>query len=596
MAFPNLLVLSLLTPGPLLGHFGVRAEDVVHLPPTAQVKNGTYAGVYLPTFDQDIFLGVPYSYPPIAPYRFLPARSLNASWEGSRNASTYGHTCPSAAESDLELPYGMSEDCLFVNIVRPSSLVDRKLPILFWIHGGSYQQGASSLPNYNLSYIVQRSVEMSSPIIGVSVNYRKGPWGLMYGTEIKREGNENLAIKDVMLALRWVKENLAAFGGDVNRVTIQGESSGSFMVGQLIVAGAGKWEPLFHQSIQESGSATTGTYNGTDWYEPKFQQLLNNTGCDSLACLRDLPYEKIYPAMNGSVSGSWYPVIDGNLFPEHPARLLATGQYHKIPMIDGVNTDEGTDNAILGIDTEPELLDHLTTVGNPVMTPENVAILLNIYRFINDSTPSPYGIPFDTSLSPQALGLDLGQQYKRQAAIVGDLYYHGTLLHDTALYSIQSTPETPIFVYRFDTLPWNFTTSSVEVFSQSLNASTTSLTPSYKGVAHFTETAFVFNNPEFYGPDPEYARLAKQMSGFWINFVNHGNPTPVQQHWNVTHVEWEPYYVPKTPGVNVYDGDIVGKILVIRTEGRGGCVGDSNDWRLAGREFLVQKMHEIYGS
>ena len=349
-----------------------------HLP-TVAVKNGTYSGMYLPTFDQDIFLGIQYSYPPIAPYRFLPARPLNSTWQGVRNASTYGHTCPSAAASDLALPYGMSEDCLYLNIVRPATRdPNKKLPILFWIHGGSYQTGASSLPNYNLTYLVERSVEISSPIIAISVNYRKGPWGLMYGDEIKEEGNENLAIKDVILALRWVQENISAFGGDVDKITIQGESSGSFMVGQLIVAGAGKWEPLFHQSIQESGSASTGTCefpkimlkdvvvlffqllkdivhmgaltrasldNGTDWYEPKFQTLLNDTGCDSLACLRKLPYEALYPAMNGSVSGSWYPVLDGptGLFPDHPAKLLATGQYHKIPMIDGVNSDEGTE-------------------------------------------------------------------------------------------------------------------------------------------------------------------------------------------------------------------------------------------------------------
>lgn len=229
--------------------------------PIVTIANGTYSGVYLPNFDQDIFLGIPYSYPPVAPYRFLPARPLlNETWTGVRNASNYGHTCPSAYASDLALPYGMSEDCLYVNVVRPSNRdPNEKLPILFWIHGGSYQTGASSLPNYNLTYIVERSVELSSPIIAVSVNYRKGPWGLMYGEEIKKEGNENLAVKDVLLALKWVQENLGAFGGDTSKVTIQGESSGSFMVGQLVVAGAGKWEPLFHQSIQESGSASTGT-------------------------------------------------------------------------------------------------------------------------------------------------------------------------------------------------------------------------------------------------------------------------------------------------------------------------------------------------
>ncbi|RDW75951.1 hypothetical protein BP5796_06772 [Coleophoma crateriformis] len=566
--------------------------------PSVKVKNGTYTGVYLPNFDQDIFLGIPYSYPPVAPFRFLPARPLlNETWVGTRNASNYGHTCPSAAATDLALGYGMSEDCLFLNVVRPSSRPATNLPVLFWIHGGSYQTGASSLPNYNLTYIVERSVEIGSPIVAASVNYRKGPWGLMYGDEIKKEGNENLAIKDVQLALRWVKENIAAFGGDPEKVTIQGESSGSFMVGQLIVAGAGKTEQLFHQSIQESGSASTGTYNTTEWYEPKFQFILNYTNCDSLACLRHLPYETLYPALNGSVSGSWYPVLDPVLFPEHPAKLLSTGQYHRISSIDGVNSDEGTDNAVLGIDDEVGLTAHLTTVGNPVMTPENVATLLNIYSLVNYSDPSPYGIPFDTAVDPVALGLDLGLQYKRQAVIVGDLYYHGTLLHDAELYSENSVPGKPIYVYRFDTLPWNYTSNSVEVFSQLANASAgagKAYTNSYKGVAHFSETPFVFNNPSFYGPDPSYAALAKQISAFWINFVSYGNPTPAGNGSSVT---WEPYYVPVTNETvkAKADNDVVGKIMVMRTEERGGCTMGKNDWRLAGREFFVKKYREVYG-
>lgn len=125
---------------------------------------------------------------------------------------------------------------------------------------------------------------MLSPIIAVSVNYRKGPWGLMYGEEIKKEGNENLAIKDVQLALRWVKENLDAFGGNIENVTIQGESSGSFMVGQLIVAGAGKTEKLFHQSIQESGSASTGTCKFCLYLCPTLQHFTPGGHSPSFLC------------------------------------------------------------------------------------------------------------------------------------------------------------------------------------------------------------------------------------------------------------------------------------------------------------------------
>lgn len=269
------------------------------------------------------------------------------------------------------------------------------------------------------------------------------------------------------------------------------------------------------------------------------------------------------------------------------------GKYHPISILQGVNTDEGTDNAIFALNTDLELTQHLTTVGNPVMTPPTVSSLLEIYPLVNFSDPSDYGIPFDTSISPTALGLNLGAQYKREAAIVGDLYYHGTLLHDAALYSSRA----PNYVYRFDTLPWNFTTGTTEPWSviqpSGGNISVKALTNSYKGVEHFSETAFVFNNPEFYGPNPEYEALAKQISAFWINFVSFGDPTPESLNGSV---KWEKYATPNGGNGTVMNGTVeVGSVLIMRTASRGGCVTGLNDWRLAGRKFFVKTMKEVYG-
>ena len=152
----------------------------------------------------------------------------------------------------------MSENCLSINIVRPAGISDTaKLPVLNWIHAGSYQVGTSGLSFYNLSYIVQQSVEIGKPIIATSINYRKGGWGNMYSIEIQGSGNTNLAMRDVRKALAWISEDIAAFGGDTNSVTIWGESAGSFAVGQLLLSYGGRTENLFHRTIQESGSATT---------------------------------------------------------------------------------------------------------------------------------------------------------------------------------------------------------------------------------------------------------------------------------------------------------------------------------------------------
>lgn len=136
--------------------------------------------------------------------RFRIPQSLSETWSDVRPATSYGDACPDN-EPDEDGVYGMSENCLSINIVRPANLSSTKLPVLFWIHGGSYQVGTSSLPNYNLTYIVERSVEIGKPLIGASINYRKGGWGNMYSIEIQGSGNANLALRDMRKALAWVQ-------------------------------------------------------------------------------------------------------------------------------------------------------------------------------------------------------------------------------------------------------------------------------------------------------------------------------------------------------------------------------------------------------
>lgn len=198
--------------------------------PQVKVLNGTYEGVHLASFNQDLFLGIPFAQDTGGQNRFRVPQSLNETWTGVREAKQYGHACPDN-RPDQDAEFGMSENCLSINIVRPAGISqDAKLPIVVWIHGGSYQVGTSALPYYNLTYLVQRSVEVGKPIIGASINYRKGGWGMMYSIEIQGSGNANLALRDMRKGLAWVQENVGGFGGDKSRVTIWGESAGSFAV------------------------------------------------------------------------------------------------------------------------------------------------------------------------------------------------------------------------------------------------------------------------------------------------------------------------------------------------------------------------------
>ncbi|KAJ2977189.1 hypothetical protein NUW58_g7885 [Xylaria curta] len=135
----------------------------------------------------------------------------------------------------------------------------------------------------------------------------------MYSREIQGTGNTNLALRDMRKALAWVQENIGAFGGDAGSVTIWGESAGSFAVGQLLMSYGGRTDGLFHRSIQESGSAATAWHNGSDWYQPIYDNIVEQANCteaiDTLDCLRTVDYDVLFPLLNyTAIPGpGWYP-------------------------------------------------------------------------------------------------------------------------------------------------------------------------------------------------------------------------------------------------------------------------------------------------
>lgn len=555
--------------------------------PTATVRNGTYEGLYAPGFDQDFFLGIPYAQDTGGANRFRIPQILNETWTGARTAHNYSNACPDW-EPDEDAVYGMSENCLSINIVRPAGWNDSSnssseaLPVLFWIHGGSYQVGTSSLSYYNLSYIVQRSVEMGRPVLAASINYRKGAWGNLYSQELAGSGNTNLALRDMRHALAWVSENIGGFGGDAQRVTLWGESSGSFAVGQLLMSYGGRTDGLFHASIQESGSASTAWYNGTDWYQPLYETIVDAVHCtdaiDTLACLRSVPYATLLPYMQTDVGPGFYPTVDGDIMPNYPTVLLAEGRFAHVPHLYGTNSDEGTANAPDGINTDDDLFAYLYTGVGYQFPARTVREIMRLYP----DDPAQ-GIPLNTGNVRFA---ELGWQYKRVAAIVGDIYYHAPRWDDARHYARYNPNDT--FVYRFNTRGWvpvtgaaaaaNVTTSNVSVscvddICGELN------TPS-EGVTHATELAFVFDNPAKTGPWPEYRALGQQMAQMWINFAHDRTPNGAgtgtgTANWTVA---WPPYASGGEEGAN----------LVLQTASQGGFYVEPDTYRLAGRQYLTK--------
>ncbi|KAF1363405.1 alpha/beta-hydrolase [Lizonia empirigonia] len=278
--------------------------------PVARVKNGTVSGVHSPSYNQDFFLGVPFAQPPIGDLRFRQAQSLNTTWKGTRNAKEYATHCVGYGLDQIF--YKASEDCLYLNVVRPPGYDNKKHPVAFWIHGGTFTNGTScggADQRYNLSFIVEQSVKIGRPIIGITINYRLSLWGFTSSNELANEGLLNIGLKDQRLALHWVQENIKVFGGDPKKVTIFGESAGAASVGFHVIP-----------------SSTARNAVQTPHKLPSTPSSLN---------LRETPFSTLNATMNGTLSstGSFAPVTDGDFIQDYGSVQLSKGQFVKVPIM-----------------------------------------------------------------------------------------------------------------------------------------------------------------------------------------------------------------------------------------------------------------------
>ncbi|KAL7654751.1 hypothetical protein ACMYSQ_006746 [Aspergillus niger] len=307
--------------------------------PVAQTKNGSYYGVYMSQYNEDYFLGIPFAKPPLAHLRWANPESLNESWSGLRPATGYAMECIGYGSD--QKGYLQSEDCLYLNVVRPAGYDNASLPVLIWIH--------------------------------VSVAYRLGPWGFFNGVELANEGSLNLGLKDQRLALHWVKENIAGFGGDPSKVVIYGQSAGSESVGYQIRAYNGRDDGLFRGGMMESGAVLPGSALNLTWtYEPWFQQIADEAGCSQatrkLDCLRCTPFTVLNNILNTTANDTtpynWRPTVDGDFVARYPSEQLDTGDFVKVPIIIGYTTDEGTTECPEPVNTTAELKEYLSCTNN----------------------------------------------------------------------------------------------------------------------------------------------------------------------------------------------------------------------------------------
>jgi para-nitrobenzyl esterase len=313
-----------------------RADSV-----TVETVQGKAQGKQINHKKVNAFLGLPYAAPPVGALRWK-APEPPEKWVGVRDASHYGAHCYQGFPFDdmVFQDSGPSEDCLSLNVFSPANATSKsKLPVMFWIHGGGYSGGSASEPRHDGDFLPTKGVVL------VTINYRLGVFGFLATADLAKEADGaagNYGLLDMVAALKWVKANIARFGGDPGNVTIFGESAGSFAVSTLMAAAPA--QGLFHKAIGESGGAfsdllPTATLEAREEADGAWAASL---GAPTIAQLRAMPAEAVLTASRNKGAPHFSPVVDGRLLTAPVPEIYATGKQAHIPLLAGWNRDENT--------------------------------------------------------------------------------------------------------------------------------------------------------------------------------------------------------------------------------------------------------------
>lgn len=319
---------------------------------SVETSGGVLAGVPGRDASVTVFKAVPYAAPPVGELRWK-APQAPAAWEGVRQADAFSDSCVQNIVEERK-PWThefmshdeISEDCLYLNIWTAAERPGENRPVFVYIHGGGFTEGSGSVAVYDGEGLAKKGLVM------VTINYRLGPFGFLAHPELTKEStygaSGNYGILDAVAALQWIRENIAAFGGDPSRVTVAGQSAGSMAVHTLIASplAAG----LIHRGIAESGgSSLGGSSSRLADAEKEGVQFAEQKGASSLADLRAMSAEQVaapIPAPEGANTASpprlrFRPIVDGYLLPASIDEVFAQGRQNDVPIITGANADEG---------------------------------------------------------------------------------------------------------------------------------------------------------------------------------------------------------------------------------------------------------------
>jgi len=438
-----------------------------------------------------VFRGIPYAAPPIGDLRWQPPRPV-AAWDGVRKATGFGPRCAQARiYDDMMFRDENSEDCLYLNVWTPAQSPGEKLPVMVWIYGGGFQAGSASEPRQDGERLARQGV------VVVSMNYRLGIFGFLAHPELTKESEHgasgNYGLMDQTAALRWVRANIAAFGGDPGNVTVFGESAGSFSVSAQVATPLARG--LVHKAIGESGAffrlAGVSPLPADDLAaaEKNGAGFAAQVGKGSLAELRAMGTDELIKAARDSKRRFW-PGVDGYFFPRSAPEIYAAGEQSHVPLLAGWNADE---------------IRAAVTLAPERTTAKSFAA----------QTRERYEDAADAILEVYPAGSD-AEAVESAAALAGDVFIGYSTWKWIEVH--EQTGGSPVYRYSFDRkIP----------IEPGRKAGDREVTAEDIGARHAGEIEYVFGALDSL-PDVPWQqsdrRLSDLMMTYWSNFARTGDP------------------------------------------------------------------------
>jgi len=473
---------------------------------SVKIANGVLEGTSDKSSGVRSFKGVPFAEPPVGDLRWKPPQPVK-NWQGARKADKFGPRCMQRAIfGDMNFrSNGMSEDCLYLNVWTPAKSSGAKLPVLVYFFGGGFMAGDGSEPRYDGESMARKG------IVALTVNYRLGVFGFFAHPELTKESpnraSGNYALFDQRAALQWVRQNIAAFGGDPNRVTIAGESAGSIAVSAQMASPLSK--DLIAGAIGESGSIM-GALSASPLAEVeqngvKFAASLGQGEAPALAALRAIPADQLLEATAKPGLPRFSPAVDGYFFPKSPFQIFAAGEQARVPLLAGVNSEESGYFGVLGRE-------------NP--TVENYRKALErLYPGKADEAFKFYSASNETEV------MDAGQALASDRFIGYSTWKWTDVATKTGgkptYYYLYARPRPPMRPEMGDAQPG---LAGGVVRGQQAAANPR---PPARGAVHSAEIEYAMGNLDsnkIYAWTPDDYKVSKVMQEYFANFIKTGNP------------------------------------------------------------------------